>query len=136
MRRARDGVTGLTGTVTESGRTSFCNASENEAGEASSARAPGGGARSDLWLRICASVLDVPIERTVVEEGSAFGAALLGGAAGGVFADVSEAVASAVHTKHIVEPDPEWARVYGEQHQRYRALYPALREVDRSTVAG
>jgi xylulokinase len=104
--------------------------------EVSSARASGGGARSELWLRICASVLDVPIERTVAEEGSAFGAALLGGVAGGVFADVHEAVAATVHTKDVVEPDPESARVYGEQHQRYRALYPALRDLDRSTVEG
>ena len=104
--------------------------------EVSSARASGGGARSELWLRICASVLDVPIERTVAEEGSAFGAALLGGVAGGVFTDVSKAVAATVHTKDVVEPDAEWARVYGEQQQRYRALYPALRDLDRSTVEG
>jgi hypothetical protein len=31
---------------------------------------------SELWLEICASVLDVPIERTIVEQGSAFGAAI------------------------------------------------------------
>ena len=104
--------------------------------EVSSARASGGGARSELWLRICASALEVPIERTVAEEGSAFGAALLGGVAGGVFADVSEAVAAAVHMKDVVEPDPEWARVYSERLQRYRALYPALRDLDRSTVEG
>src|SRR5207342_3286357 len=60
--------------------------------EVTSARVSGGGARSQLWLEICASVLGLPIERTVVEEGSAFGAALLGGVAGGVFADVHEAV--------------------------------------------
>jgi xylulokinase len=100
----------------------------------SSARASGGGAHSELWLQICASVLDVPIERTVSEEGSAFGAALLGGVASGVFADVHEAVAATVHIKNVVEPDPEWAGAYGEQQQRYRALYPALRDLDRSTV--
>ncbi|HKP17988.1 MAG TPA: xylulokinase, partial [Gaiellaceae bacterium] len=49
-------------------------------------RASGGGARSELWLRIVASVLDIPIERTAVEEGAAYGAALLGGVAAGVFA--------------------------------------------------
>ena len=104
--------------------------------EVSSARASGGGARSELWLRICASVLDVPIERTVAEEGSAFGAALLGGVAGGVFTDVSKAVAAAVQTKDVVEPDAEWARAYGEQQHRFRALYPALRDLERSTVEG
>jgi xylulokinase len=104
--------------------------------ELSRARASGGGARSELWLRICAAVLDVPIERTVAEEGSAFGAALLGGVAGGVFADVHEAVAETVHIKNVVEPNPEWACAYGEQQQRYRALYPALRDLERSTVEG
>ena len=47
--------------------------------ETTVARASGGGARSDLWLRICASVLGVPVCRMSVDEGSAFGAAMLGG---------------------------------------------------------
>ena len=81
-------------------------------------------------------MLGVPIERTVAEEGSAFGAALLGGVAGGVFADVHEAVAATVHIKNVVEPDADWVGVYGEQQQRYRALYPALRDLERSTVEG
>ena len=51
-------------------------------------RASGGGARSRLWLRIVASALGLPLELTESEEGSAFGAALLGGVAAGVFPDV------------------------------------------------
>ena len=50
-------------------------------------RASGGGATSDLWLRIVASVLGLPLERTESEEGSAFGAALLAGVRAGVFAE-------------------------------------------------
>jgi xylulokinase len=102
--------------------------------EVSSARASGGGARSELWLRICASVLGVPIERTVVEQGSAFGAALLGGVAGGIYADVHEAVAAAVHTRNVVEPEPTWSDAYAALHLRYSALYPALRQLDGATV--
>jgi xylulokinase len=49
-----------------------------------SARVSGGAARSELWLRIVASVLGVPLERTAVTEGAAFGAALLAGVAAGV----------------------------------------------------
>ncbi len=97
--------------------------------EVTSARVSGGGARSELWLRICASVLDVPLERMLVEEGSAFGAALLGGVAGGVFGDVHEAVAATVHTKDLVEPDPAWRDAYAGLRPRYRALYPALRDL-------
>ena len=102
--------------------------------EVSGARVSGGGARSELWLRICASVLDVPIERMAVDEGSAFGAALLGGVAGGVFADVGEAVAATVRTTDLVEPDPAWRDAYAGLLPRYRALYPALRDLDGVTV--
>ena len=63
------------------------------------ARASGGGARG-LWLQIVASVLGLPIELTAVEEGSAYGAALLGGVAGGMFADVPDAVARCVQRSH------------------------------------
>ena len=46
-------------------------------------RVSGGGARSRLWLEIVASVLGIPLERTAVEEGSAYGAALLAGVRAG-----------------------------------------------------
>src|SRR5207237_10488632 len=42
-------------------------------------RVSGGGARSDLWLKIVASVLRLPLQRMEADEGSALGAALLGG---------------------------------------------------------
>ena len=60
------------------------------------ARVSGGGARGPAWLRIVASILGLPLELTAVEEGSAFGAALLGGIAGEVFADVHESIARCV----------------------------------------
>jgi xylulokinase len=93
-------------------------------------RVSGGGARSGLWTRIVASALGLPLERTAVEEGAAYGAALLGGVAGGVFQDVHEAVAACVRTVEIVEPDPEWERAYAEGYGRFRALYPALRGLE------
>jgi xylulokinase len=90
-------------------------------------RVSGGGARSELWLRIVASVLGLPLERTAVEEGAAYGAALLGGIASGVFRDVREAVDACVRIRDEVEPDPEWERAYADGYERFRAVYPALR---------
>ncbi|MGZ4281626.1 MAG: xylulokinase [Gaiellaceae bacterium] len=98
--------------------------------EAEVGRASGGGARSELWLTIVASVLGIPLERTVSEEGSAFGAALLGGVAAGVFADVHEAVAACVRVRDTVEPEPGWREAYEEGHRLYQALYPALRPLE------
>ncbi len=93
-------------------------------------RASGGGARSELWLKIVASVLGVPIERTAVEEGAAYGAALLGGVAGRVFADAGEAVDACVRVRDAIEPDPEWQQVYEDGYRRFTALYPALRHLE------
>ena len=90
-------------------------------------RALGGGARSDLWLRIIASVLGLPLARLAVEEGAAYGAALLGGVAGGVFSDVHDAVERCVRVRDVIEPVPAWQEAYGDGYERYRALYPALR---------
>jgi xylulokinase len=99
-------------------------------GGGSLGRASGGGARSDLWLRIVASVLELPLERVAVEEGAAYGAALLGGVAGGVWSDVGEAVGACVRTHGRVEPVAEWIEPYRELLRRYRALYPAIRAAD------
>ncbi len=90
-------------------------------------RVSGGGARSRLWLEIVASVLGLPVELTVVEEGSAYGAALLAGVAGGAFADAREAVEACVRARETVEPNPTWAAAYEQGYPRFRALYPALR---------
>jgi xylulokinase len=90
-------------------------------------RVSGGGSRSELWLRIVASVLELPLERTAADEGAAFGAALLGGVAGGVWSDVHEAVAATVRPAAVVEPVRGWVEPYREGRERFRALYPALR---------
>ena len=87
-------------------------------------RISGGGARSELWCRIVASVLGLPLERTAVDEGAAFGAALLGGVRAGVYADAHEAVASAVRVTARVEPEASWLR---------RHMRTATRTTARST---
>jgi xylulokinase len=92
-------------------------------------RISGGGSRSELWRRIVASVLDLPLERTVTSEGSAFGAALLGGVAAGVFGDIDEAAARCVRIDETTPPDPAWAGVYEERYARFRDLYPATKGV-------
>jgi xylulokinase len=97
--------------------------------EPAAGRVSGGAARSELWLRIVASVLDLPLERTVTEEGAAYGAALLGGVAGGVFADVREAVEACVRARDRVEPERSWQAAYDDGYGRFRALYPAIRPV-------
>jgi len=91
-----------------------------------SGRVSGGGARSEPWLRILASVLGLPLETTESEEGSAFGAALLAGVRAGVFSDADDAVARCVRVRRRIEPD--WD--YDDGYRRFRRLYPTLRPLE------
>lgn len=90
------------------------------------ARVSGGGARSDLWLKILAGILELPLERAVSEAGGAYGAAILGGAGGGVFDDPAAAAQSGWRATARIDPDPDWVDRYAAHRARYRALYPAL----------
>ncbi|HEU5244395.1 MAG TPA: xylulokinase [Gaiellaceae bacterium] len=93
--------------------------------ETSAGRVSGGGARSELWVRIVASALRLPIERMQLEEGAAYGAALLAGVQAGLFADAGEAVERCVRVRETIEP--EWD--YEETYARFRSLYPTLKEL-------
>ena len=71
-------------------------------------------------------MLGIPLERTAVDEGAAFGAALLAGVRSGVFADAHEAVGRCVRVTGRIEPEPAWRGVrrgYANgAYQRYRSL--------------
>ena len=89
--------------------------------------ATGGGARSQLWLRVLASVLDRPLVLPRgAELGAAFGAARLGR-----IAVTSEPPASVCappcETEHIA-PDASWTGLYAERLPRFRRLYRALQD--------
>jgi xylulokinase len=99
-------------------------------------RVSGGGGRSEEWLAIVASVLELPLERTAVDEGAAFGAALLGGVAGGLWASPAEAVQATVRPTGVVEPVAEWIEPYRQCRERFRALYPALKSVGAAGLSG
>jgi xylulokinase len=93
-------------------------------------RISGGGARSDLWVEIVASVLGLPLERTESHAGAAFGAAMLAGVRAGVFADTSDAVGRTVRVSAPVEPNPDWLAAYDEGYRRFGTLYPTLRRLE------
>lgn len=92
--------------------------------EAGEARAVGGGSRSALWRRLQADVLGLPIRRMEVDEGPAYGAALLAGVACGQYASVAEAVERVALDPDVTEPGES----YDEQYAVYRSLYAPLRE--------
>jgi xylulokinase len=90
-------------------------------------RIAGGGARSTLWRRICASVFGRDVASVGSVEGAAFGAALLAGVGSGIWPDVRSACAASVFVTGRDAPESAWRDVYERLHPLYRALYPALK---------
>jgi xylulokinase len=88
-------------------------------------RATGGGARSRLWLQLQADIYDRPVSVMAVEEGAAYGAALLAGVTAGVFPDVGTAC-QLVRVKDTIEPDSDARELYAELFRIYAGLYPGL----------
>ena len=88
-------------------------------------RATGGGARSHLWRQLQADIFGLPVHRTRIEEGPAFGAALLAGVAAGVYADVFEAAGLIQLDPEVNHPDPALAALYRRYHKAYNDLYSA-----------
>ncbi|HWI62734.1 MAG TPA: xylulokinase [Symbiobacteriaceae bacterium] len=84
-------------------------------------RLTGGGARSPLWREILAGALEAPLRLLAVDEGPAFGAAILAAAGTGHFADVPAACAAMVRPAEGVAVNPALA-------ERYRRLLPVFRE--------
>lgn len=91
-------------------------------------RAIGGGASSTLWLQLQADVYAAPVHRLAVEEGAAYGAALLGHVAAGTFADVEEATSVVRTLEEITDPDPSHVAIYEETYAVYRSFYATLRD--------
>jgi len=95
--------------------------------EVEQVRLVGGGARSRLWRQLQADVFGVPVHRTSADEGPAYGAALLGGVAAGVYATPAEALARVQEREDVVDPDRSAVARYEELHAIYGPLYQAMR---------
>lgn len=88
----------------------------------------GGGGKSELWGKIVASALGLPIKRLSVDEGPSFGAAVLALVGVGAFKDTQEAADQTLVIRDVIEPVPEWISLYQESYARYQALYSALKD--------
>ena len=89
----------------------------------------GGGAKSPLWRRILANVLNLPLECPASEQGPGMGAAMLAMVACGVYPDVQAACAQLVQTASVVAPEPALAAKYQNRYEKFRRIYPALKDV-------
>ncbi len=88
--------------------------------------AVGGGSRSDYWLGVIASALDMPLALPEAGDfGAAFGAARLGMMA----ATGDLTLATAPRTIRTIAPDASLTAAFDEGHARYRAAGQAILEL-------
>lgn len=86
----------------------------------------GGGAKSRVWAKIIASVLQIPITRYEGKEtGPAFGAARLAMLAVGM-GKISE-ICQAPHIEEIIEPETQHIDMYLDKHAQFQRIYSKLR---------
>lgn len=89
----------------------------------------GGGAKSSLWKKLVANILNVEVEVPVSEEGPGFGAAILAAVGCGEYESVEEATKSIIKIKEKIKPEADLVVKYEEKYQKFKKIYPALKDV-------
>ena len=87
----------------------------------------GGGAKSPLWRKIIANVMNLKVDVIESEEGPALGGAMLAAVGCGEYPDVETIAEKLVKVVDTVEPEPELVAKYEERYQQFRKLYPAVK---------
>jgi len=87
----------------------------------------GGGAKSPLWKRIFANVLNAELECLESEQGPGMGGAMLAMVACGDYPDVQSVCDKLVHVASTVKPEPELVAKYEARYQQFKKIYPAVK---------
>ena len=86
----------------------------------------GGGAKSPLWRKMIANILNIEVDVPACEEGPGMGGAMLAMVACGAYKSVEDAAAAIVKVDKTEKPDPELVAKYEARYQQFKNIYPAL----------
>ncbi|MBE6617515.1 MAG: xylulokinase [Ruminococcaceae bacterium] len=89
----------------------------------------GGGAKSPLWRKIMANVLNIPLDIPQTEEGPGYGGAMLAMVGCGKYPTVIDAAAALTAVSATVEPDPEIAARYETKYHIFKKIYPTMKNL-------
>jgi len=85
-------------------------------------RSSGGGANSDIWLKIKASMLKMPLEVSLGMGGAPMGDAIVAGYGIGLYQDFVKAVETFQHVDKVVDPVDEWVKIYDDMYPVYISM--------------
>lgn len=89
----------------------------------------GGGAKSRLWIKILANVLNLKIDILEAEEGPSLGAAILAAVACGEYKDIKEATERIIKIADTVEQEQETVEKYENRYEVFKKIYPACKGI-------
>lgn len=89
----------------------------------------GGGARSPLWKKMIANILNVELECLECEQGPGMGGAMLAMVACGAYETVQAACDAIVRVASRVTPEPELAARYEKRYRQFQKIYPACKQL-------
>jgi xylulokinase len=98
-------------------------------------RASGGGARSEFWRQMQADVNKAPLVTINVDEGPAYGAALLATVETGIYGSIQEACGATIRVVDSCAPSAENGTAYDGWFAEYQAAYEALAPTFKRTAA-
>ena len=104
--------------------------------EIRSSKLCGGGARSPLWRRILANVLNITLESPASEQGPGMGGAMLAMVAAGAYPDVKTVCEQLVSVASVTEPEPALAEKYEGRYRQFRRIYPACKDLFAALAEG
>ena len=87
----------------------------------------GGGAKSPLWKKILANIMNLKVDVIESEEGPALGGAMLAAVGCGEYPDVETIAKKVVKVVDTVEPEPELVVKYEERYQKFKKIYPTVK---------
>ena len=89
----------------------------------------GGGAKSPLWRKILANVLNIPLDIPQTEEGPGYGGAMLAMVGTGTYESVQACAEALTHVRETVAPDPAIAARYEAQYRKFQQIYPTMKDL-------
>lgn len=89
----------------------------------------GGGAKSPLWKKMIANIMNIKVDVIESEQGPGMGGAMLAAVANGEYESVEAAANAIVKIVDTVEPDPELVARYEERYQQFKKIYPTVKEL-------
>jgi len=89
----------------------------------------GGGAKSPLWKRMAANILNLKVDELAIEEGPALGGAMLAAVGCGEYENIEAAAEVIVKLAGTIEPEETLIDAYEEKYQKFREIYPTVKNL-------